>query len=162
MDWDQAYRTHHAEVFRYLYYRTGNRELAADLTHDVFVRAIKAQDRFTDDGRGLGPWLATIARNLLVDHYRAPRRQREDLVDTIADDQLTQPSAESAVLTTVDVLRAVAGLEVEQREAVLLSYWADLPDAQIAARMGCNTRTVNTRRYRAREVLRRRLAGVAA
>jgi RNA polymerase sigma-70 factor (ECF subfamily) len=162
MDWDQAYRAHHEQVFRYLYYRTsGDKDLSSDLAQDVFARAIKAQRQFTDRGDGLSPWLITIARNLLADHYKTPRRRREDLVDTVPDAAVASAETEALdQLAAETVMRAVAGLDADQREAVVLSYWGGWPDERIGQLMGVRARTVTTRRFRAREVLRRRLQAV--
>lgn len=164
MDWDKAYRDHHAEVFAHLYHRSrGNTELARDLAQDVFVRAMRAERQFTDGGRGLMPWLTTIAQNLLADHWKRASTQREALVDEFHDDSMV-PSAEAAVIEqwrAETVMAAVARLDEPQRDAVVLSYWGRWPDERIARLTGVSPRTVNTRRWRAREVLRRQLAEVA-
>lgn len=53
-------------VFRFVYFRVGNRQLAEDLTSDTFLRALKRIGSFTWQGRDLGAWLVTIARNLVA------------------------------------------------------------------------------------------------
>jgi RNA polymerase sigma-70 factor (ECF subfamily) len=165
MDWEQAYRDHHTDVFRYLYGRCGrSRELARDLAQDVFVRGMRSERLFRyDDGRGVLPWLLTIARNLLADHFRRATHRPETLVAEVLDETAV-PSAESLALDGLDaavVLAAVARLEPEAREAIVLSYWGGWPDARIGERLGMNPRTVITRRYRARQALKPRLAEVA-
>jgi RNA polymerase sigma-70 factor (ECF subfamily) len=166
MDWEQAYRDNQPEVFAFLYTRCGrNAALAEDLTQDTFVRAIRAQKQFTDDGRGVIPWLTTIARNLLADHFKSHRARRDVTVESLLDDWTeAEPAAEAAVmeqLTAETVMRAVGRLNPDQREAVVLSYWGRWPDERIGRLTGVTARTVNTRRFRAREILRRRLAEVA-
>lgn len=166
MDWDKAYRDHHPEVFAHLYKRTsGNKELARDLAQDVFVRAIRYERHFTDRGDGVMPWLTTIAQHLLVDHWKRSSTQREVPTAEFHDDwtQLVASAEADALeqITSERVLRAVARLDEQQRDAVVLSYWGRWSDGEIAARMGCRRGTVNTRRFRAREILRRQLQGVA-
>lgn len=164
MDWDKAYRDHHREVFAHLYRRSsGNKELAQDLMQDVFVRAMRAERQFTDGGRGLMPWLTTIAQNLLTDHWKRASTQRETPVDEFGDDR-TVPSAEAVVIEqwrAEAVMAAVARLDEPQRDALVLSYWGRWPDERIAQVQRVSPRTVNTRRYRARQALKPRLAGVA-
>lgn len=164
MDWDQAYRQHHREVFAHLYRRTsGNKELARDLTQDVFLRAMRSERQFSDHGRGLMPWLTTIAQNLLADHWKSPKRHREDLVEELPDDRAVRSAEADALdrLRTVEVMQAVARLDPEQRDPIVLSYWGRWTDERIGQLLGVPARTVNTRRYRARQHLRNRLAGVA-
>lgn len=48
--------------------------LAEDLLADTFVRALERIDRFTWQGRGMGPWLMRIAKNLALDHLRKKGR----------------------------------------------------------------------------------------
>lgn len=165
MDWDAAYRQHHGDVFAMLYRRTsGNRELARDLAQDTFVRAIKGAHAFTDTGRGIGPWLMTIAGNLLRDHWKSSRFHLEHVTDDLraADRELV--SAEEEMLErlhSAEVMRAVARLAPEQREAMVLYYWGRWSDERIGQRLGVNQRTVLTRRYRARQALKPRLAELA-
>lgn len=165
MDWDKAYRQHHGEVFRWLcWHASGNRELAADLTQDVFARAIRNEHGFRyDDGRGVAPWLMTIARNTLADHFKRHSTQRETLVAEFFDGDMV-PSAETEALEALasrTVLRAVAGLNPQQREAVVLSYWGRMRDKDIAAVVGSGDKAVKLLRFRARQNLRGELAGVA-
>jgi RNA polymerase sigma-70 factor (ECF subfamily) len=164
MDWEKAYRDHHREIFAHLYRRSGgNTELARDLTQDVFVRAMRSEKQFSDHGRGLMPWLTTIAQNLLADYWKSPKRHREDLVEELPDDRTVRSAEADALerLRAAEVMRAVARLDPEQRDPIVLSYWGCMPDEQIGRLLGVNTRTVNTRRYRGRQHLRYRLAEVA-
>jgi RNA polymerase sigma-70 factor (ECF subfamily) len=166
MDWDQAYRAHQADVFGYLYNRTGgDAELSRDLTQDVFVRAMHYEGRFTyDDGRGVGPWLTTIARNLLFDHFRSSQVRREIAHDDMHDLDGATASTEDQVLATLDcagVLEAVARLLPEQREALVLHYWGRWSDAQIGRRLDRSADAVKMLKHRARRSLRRRLEAVA-
>lgn len=166
MDWETAYRNHQPAVFGYLYHRTsGNTELARDLAQDVFVRAMRCEAQFRyDDGRGIGPWLTTIARNLLLDHFKSGPARREVLHDDLHDLDRAVASTEDLVIADLDadgVLAAVAGLLPEQREAMVLQYWGRWSDAQIGDRLGREVGAVKMLKHRARLNLRRRLAAVA-
>lgn len=167
MDWDKAYRAHQGEVFGYIYRRTsGNTDLARDLTQDVFVRAMRyeAQYRY-DDGRGVGPWLMTIARNIVADHYKRSSTHREALVPEFFDEWVeVAPAAEVEVFAALDgtaMRRAVERLIPHQREAVVLQYWGRWSNEQISEHMGLNVGAVKTLTYRARRTLQRRLQAVA-
>ncbi len=59
------------KIYSYFWYRTGkNREIAEDLTQDVFLRAWKEFDKFSES-RPFQSWIFKIAHNKLVDYYRA-------------------------------------------------------------------------------------------
>ena len=66
----ELYNEHWPAVFRYLYYRVGNRQAAEDLTAEVFARMLEALPRYRPTGVPFTAWLFQIARNLAIDHYR--------------------------------------------------------------------------------------------
>jgi RNA polymerase sigma factor (sigma-70 family) len=72
VDFAEVYREHRLEVARYLRRHVPSREVA-DLTSDVFLRALTAWPRYHPDPRGAGPWLLTIARNVAADWARSAR-----------------------------------------------------------------------------------------
>jgi RNA polymerase sigma-70 factor (ECF subfamily) len=72
-------------VFRFVYFRVGNRQLAEDLTSDTFLRALKRIGSFTWQGRDLGAWLVTIARNLVADHFKSGRYRLEITTGDVLD-----------------------------------------------------------------------------
>src|SRR6185436_8708591 len=60
---DGIYRRYYDPVFRFIWFRVTSRAVAEDLTSEVFLRALKRIGSFTWQGRDLGAWLITIARN---------------------------------------------------------------------------------------------------
>lgn len=136
------YARYQPQIYTYLWRHTHNRELSEDLTNDVFVRALARIGTFTWRGSDFGAWLATIARNLLLDHYKSARYRREaptgdmygqDLAVGDIGEQVTE------YLTRTDVLaelrKALAGLTPDQWECLWLRYWHDLPFGEIGQRM---------------------------
>lgn len=57
------------DVFRFIYYRTSDRDVAADLTGDVFERMIKGLPTYQPD-KPFAAWLFQIARNSVIDYWR--------------------------------------------------------------------------------------------
>lgn len=136
------YVRYRPQIYTYLLRRTHNRELSEDLTSDVFVRALGRIGTFTRRGRDVGAWLATIARNLLFDHYKSSRYRREipigDMYDrdlAIADigEQVTEYLARADLIT--ELRNTLSGLSPDQRECLRLRYWHDLPFDEIGCRM---------------------------
>jgi RNA polymerase sigma-70 factor (ECF subfamily) len=151
-------------VFRFVYFRVGNRQLAEDLTADTFLRALKRIGSFTWQGRDLGAWLVTIARNLVADHFKSGRYRLEvttgDVLDADRPDRGPEGSPESAVIdhiTNVDLLKAVKQLNPEQQECIVLRFLHGFSVAETAQAMNKNEGAIKALQYRAVRALARLL-----
>jgi RNA polymerase sigma-70 factor (ECF subfamily) len=151
-------------VFRFVYFRVGNRQLAEDLTGDTFLRALKRISSFTWQGRDLGAWLVTIARNLVADHFKSGRYRLEvttgDVLDADRPDRGPEGSPEAAVIdhiTNVDLLKAVKQLNPEQQECIVLRFLHGFSVAETAQTMNKNEGAIKALQYRAVRALARLL-----
>jgi RNA polymerase sigma-70 factor, ECF subfamily len=151
-------------VFRFVYFRVGNRQLAEDLTADTFLRALKRIGSFTWQGRDLGAWLVTIARNLVADHFKSGRYRLEvttgDVLDADRPDRGPEGSPETAVIdhiTNVDLLKAVKQLNPEQQECIVLRFLHGFSVAETAQAMSKNEGAIKALQYRAVRALARLL-----
>src|SRR5258706_133112 len=151
-------------VFRFVYFRVGNRQLAEDLTADTFLRALKRISSFTWQGRDLGAWLVTIARNLVADHFKSGRYRLEvttgDVLDADVADRGPEGSPELAVvdhITNVALLGAVRQLNPEQQECIVLRFLQGFSVAETAQAMGKNEGAIKALQYRAGRALHRLL-----
>ncbi len=151
-------------VFRFIYFRVGSRPLAEDLTADTFLRALKRIGSFTWQGRDLGAWLVTIARNLVADHFKSGRYRLEvttgDVLDADQADRGPEGSPEAAVvdhITNVALLAAVKQLNPEQQECIVLRFLHGFSVAETAQTMGKNEGAIKALQYRAVRALHRLL-----
>jgi RNA polymerase sigma-70 factor, ECF subfamily len=151
-------------VFRFVYFRVGNRQLAEDLTADTFLRALGRIGSFTWQGRDLRAWLVTIARNLVADHFKSGRYRLEvttgDVLDAEPEDRGPESSPESAVvdhITNVELLKAVKQLNPEQQECIVLRFLQGFSVAESAQAMGKNEGAIKALQYRAVRALARLL-----
>jgi RNA polymerase sigma-70 factor (ECF subfamily) len=147
-------------VFRFVYFRVGSRQLAEDLTGDTFLRAFNGIGRFTWQGRDLGAWLVTIARNLVVDHFKSARYRLEVITGDVLDADRPDPegSPEVAVvdhITNVALLAALKQLNPEQRECIVLRFLRDWSVAETAHAMGKSDAAVKALQHRAIGALHR-------
>ena len=141
-------------VYRYTFYRVGNRSLAEDLTSETFTRALRRIATFSWQGRDFGAWLVTIARNLIIDHYKSARFRLEvptaDLLGAGADRPAAGP--EGAVLdslTNAALLDAVRQLGAEQQECIVLRFLEGMSVDETALAMGKKPGAVKALQYRA-------------
>lgn len=153
-DFDAWFREHREPVYRYVRFRVATRELAEDITSDVFLKALRSLDRY--DRRRAAPrtWLLRIARNAVTDHLRALRRRRSLLVslDRTPDLVSQAPSQEERILRQEQVnrlLNAAATLREADQEVLSLRYGAGLGNAEIAEAMGLSSNAVAVRVHRA-------------
>ncbi|HEY9413451.1 MAG TPA: sigma-70 family RNA polymerase sigma factor [Pseudonocardia sp.] len=168
------YRLYEPVVRRFINARTqGNRDLAEDLTQDVFVRAIKSLHSVQWQGRDIGAWLVTIARNIVWDHFKSGRTRYEaavigaeaehgwHLTDTDRRCDPEQVAVFNGTSTALDA--ALAQLTADQRQVLALRYGAGLSVAETAAAMGKEEGAIKAATYRATQTMARllRLAGEA-
>ncbi|MFI6332945.1 sigma-70 family RNA polymerase sigma factor [Micromonospora chersina] len=163
----QLYARYQDTVFRFIYFRCGNRHLAEDLTADTFVRGLNRIGSFTWQGRDIGAWFVTIARNLVADHFKSGRYRLEVTSEAPASTRGVEPTDTSrdadplgAVLDvelSAVVAEAMAGLTEEQRWCLRLRFFAHMSVAEVAAAMGKEEGAVKALQYRAVRGLARML-----
>jgi RNA polymerase sigma-70 factor, ECF subfamily len=140
-------------VFRYLYHRVGgDRATAEDFTSETFVRALRRIDSLSYQGRDVGAWLMTIARNIVLDHVKSSRHKLEVVTADMRDADRATPGPEDAVLqrlTDAELMAGVARLSADQRECLVLRFLQGLSVAETAAAMGRKEGAVKALQHRA-------------
>lgn len=141
------------EVYGYLARRCGSTDLAQELTATTFTRATAAAARGTVDEVTVA-WLITIARNLLVDHWRREAVAKRALELAEERELLADPWIE--VIDAERCRALLAELRPEHRTALSLRYLDDLPVSEVASLMDRSVRATESLLVRARGALRRR------
>lgn len=142
---EQAVRDHANTVFRVAYHAVKDRQEAEDVTQTVLLRLYQYGGEF-HSGDHLKHWLLRVAVNESRKILRSPwRRRRVPLEDW--DGAAEGPEERG-------VLEAVMALEAKYRLPVYLYYYEGCSVQEIAAALGANPSTIQTRLQRAREKLR--------
>jgi RNA polymerase sigma-70 factor (ECF subfamily) len=150
------YETHLDTVYRYVYYKVGNGQLAEDLTQHIFLKAWEAIHRYQWRELPFQHWLLRLARNAVIDHYRSTKPTNASLLEPISDG--VDPEATLAQSETVQTLQqAVRQLPDEQREVIVLRFIEQMPHAEVARHLGKSAATVRVIQHRALLALRRLL-----
>jgi RNA polymerase sigma-70 factor, ECF subfamily len=152
----------------YLIRFTGSEVVAVDLAQETFVRVYGNRFRYRPSG-AFSTWLFAIASNLARHHTRWQLRHPTISMDAPAG--ISGSFLESAQADDPDprkhleqteraaaVREAIAELKPDLREALILFTYEDMSHEQIATIQRCSTKAVETRLYRARAALRRKLA----
>jgi RNA polymerase sigma-70 factor (ECF subfamily) len=148
----QLYDRYVDVVFRFVYHRVGDRATAEDFTSETFVRALRRIDSLSFQGRDVGAWLVTIARNIVLDHVKSSRYRLEVATADMRDADRATDGPEEAVLqglTNAELLAGVAQLSDDQRECVVLRFLQGLSVAETAAAMGKKDGAVKALQHRA-------------
>ena len=145
-------------VFNYLLRLVGNREDALDLSQDVFLKAYQNLKKLEDEGR-FAAWLYRIAHN---EAYSLLRKNRPEGEMTVEPTTLDLTGRMYPVELSLAVERALAGLNVDQREAVQLKVYQGFKFDEMAEILGCPVSTVKSRLYTALDLLKESLAPIEA
>ncbi len=151
------YERYAPRIFTYLYYRTGSTQDAEDLTARVFLRALRRLDDYEPRGVGFGPWLFTIAHNLVANWYRDRGRRPQQPLDT-AHPIAAEGDAASLIERVEEaeaVRRAVASLSPERQRLITLKYVDGLPNREIGRTLGKSEGAVKSALVRTLAALRR-------
>jgi RNA polymerase sigma-70 factor (ECF subfamily) len=139
-------------VFRYVLFRTGDRALAEDLTQETFVRALRRISSVSYQGRDIGAWFVTIARNLIFDHVKSSRYRLEQTTSEMIEFSPSTGGPEQQVLdlaTNDELLRCVRKLNPDQQECIQLRFLQGLSVAETAEIMDRNEGAVKALQHRA-------------
>jgi RNA polymerase sigma-70 factor (ECF subfamily) len=141
---------------RYARALTRSAEAADDLVQDCLERAWRKAHRWTP-GTDLRAWLFTVMHNVYVNHVRRQQPVTEPMERN--DYQDPRPQSLDGELDMRDLEAGLAQLSDDQREVLLLVCLEELSYEQAADVLGVPVGTVMSRLHRARERLRRWLAG---
>ena len=156
------------KVAAFLLRMTCSHATATDLTQETFVKLYQSRARY-QPAAPFPTYLFRIASNLARNHARW--RQRHPTVSMDNEDEHVpesmemQPGPDEQMVHSEQLRRveaALAALPADLREAMLLFTYQDMSYAEIAAAVGCSSKAVETRIYRARQILRAALGGFQA
>lgn len=151
-----VYREHAGAVFTVARSIVRDRELAADVVQQTFVKAWRAANTFEGD-RELAPWLYSIARRTAIDTLRSEMRPTRSGHAPETDVAITPLSFERT-WEQFEVRAAIDGLPPDEREVVRLSHLLGYTHEQIAEQTGVPVGTVKSRSARAHRRLTAALA----
>jgi RNA polymerase sigma-70 factor (ECF subfamily) len=149
---DDLYAKYAAAVFRYALKCVGRRDVAEDITSEVFLALYRNRSTIGEDR--LPGWLFAVAKSRAVDHWRRKDVEERYLTLVPAREPEPEPSLELG-------LAATKALKPIHRACLILRYVHGLDRASIAARLGLTDNQVKGHLQYALTILRRELEKVA-
>jgi RNA polymerase sigma-70 factor (ECF subfamily) len=150
-EFERLWALHHRRVLAYALRRT-DRVSAEDVVSETFLTAWRRRHEMPAHEL---PWLLGVARLVLANHARS-RRRRDALAQVLIDQAAS--ARRSAAEVDRELLHALAALDPDDREALILVGWDGLRPAEAARVLGCAPGTFRVRLLRARRRLRALLA----
>ena len=157
------YLFHLDAIYRYIFFRVGDADIAEDLTEQVFLNAWEALPSYRQRGSQFASWLYRIAHNVVVDQHR--RRK-----PVISISLLERGVGESEQFTALDqvikaeeaaaLASAIAQLPEEQQQVIVLRFIEGLRHAEVARIMDKSEGACRVIQHRALTALNRLLTNV--
>ncbi len=128
---------------------------AEDIAQETILRAWCKSDTLSSERGSLGGWLATVARNVTLDHLRARRTRPTELIEACTDEAAwsvadhTEQTVKSALVSA-----ALTKVTANDRAVLYHVYFADQTCTKAAAELGIPVGTVKSRLYHALRRLR--------
>ena len=152
--WDELYDTYFPKMYRYLYVRIGDRDVAEELAAEVFEQACRGVHRFRYRGVPFASWLYRVAHNVMVDWQRRQKRNPE--VPVLGD--FAGPNHIDRIDARDELTRALSTLTREQRQVLLLRHIEGHSAASAGAIMGKKENAIRAQEIRALASLRRAMS----
>lgn len=153
---EQEFQTFYQEnigpVYRYIYSHVLNREIAEDLTSEIFLKAVRSIDQQLSQ-RSRQQWLYLIVRSTIADYwrtyYRLPMNSLDELLDAGWEVPVEEaPSATSSRIKD-EIERILQALPEQHREVLKCRFLLNLSIKATALRMGISVANVKVLQYRA-------------
>jgi RNA polymerase sigma-70 factor (sigma-E family) len=148
------YERHALGLTRLAFLMLGDRQTAEDVVQEAFCGLYRAWDRMSDHAHALGYVRSSVlngSRSALRRSRRAPRAVAVEAAAASAEDTVLAGERQR------ETVAALRRLPPRQREAVVLRYFADLPEQETAVAMGVSRGTVKSTTSRALAALARML-----
>jgi RNA polymerase sigma-70 factor (ECF subfamily) len=153
------YDHYQAMIYRFVVIKVGSREEAEDITHQVFLSAWQKVRTYKHQGHPFSSWLYRIARNQVIDHYRA--RKGEVSIDKIDPELFASVEHASDDLAKKfqleNVRKAIAALKTDYQDVIIMRFVEDISLKETAAILKKSEGAIKLIQHRAVKELKKAL-----
>lgn len=152
------YNRYFESIFRFIYRRTADESLAADLCSQVFLKALQRLGSYSFQGVPFSAWLFRIASNEVSQHYRQNKKNRivsvEETNITDVADELHEPDNEEL---RQELIRALDQLKETDLQLIEMRFFERLPFKEIADILGITESNAKVKTYRILERMKKKI-----
>ena len=152
---DPIYRKYYTKIFTYIDRRIQNKDLASDITSQVFIQAIQRIHSYEDKGYSFGSWLFRIAHNTLCQEFRDVKRSKVidlEINQLVLVEGLEEINEKEERLRILEI--ALKKMKRKYLEIIELRYFDNLTFCEIGLHLGISENTAKVRCFRALDKLK--------
>ncbi len=150
------YERYFETIFHFIYNRTLDESLSADLCSTVFLKALQQLHKYTFKGVPFSAWLYRIAANEVAQHYRRTTKRRVIALETHHLHQLIEPGAARDKEPIIQALiQAFEEMRPQDVELIEMRFFEERPFKEIADILGITESNAKMRTYRVLERMRK-------
>lgn len=160
-------KEHARLAYRIAYAVLRSHQDSEDAVQETFVRVLRYGGRLASV-ENPKTWLARIAWRVAIDKRKRQRRRNEITIERddmrmpeIASEEISADRAMESAGVSAMLEGLIAGLPAKLREPLILSTIEEMTPREVAAVLGINDAAVRSRVFRARQILREKLTGIA-
>jgi len=152
------YERYYEPIFRFVFRRTADEALCADLCSQVFLKAIQRLDSYTFKGVPFSAWLYRIASNEVAQYYRTHKKQRVVSIDDNIIGELAEElgSVDNSSLLQ-NMISLLDTLKQEDLEIIEMRFFEDKPFKEIAAILQITEANAKMKTYRILERMKKKM-----
>lgn len=157
-DFATIYQEYQKKVFDFVYKRTNNKEVAEDLTSEIFEKILKTIEDFQWQGVSLSAWIFRIARNHIIDHYRKSNKFKNDrsfeevanmLISTVQSLEYQIEGVEEEIA----LYNSLRELTSEEQSLIYYKFFEEMSNKEIAQLTKISESNIGTKLHRIRKKL---------
>jgi len=145
------------EIFGYVFNRVANREIAKDVTQEIFISVLQSIDKYDESKSAFRTWIYSIASRRVADYYRTKEHYDDRLVEMsevdLGSGEVLGANVDNA-LELAEINDFLAGLEGARRDIFKLKVFEGCTFSEIASVMGMPESTVKSSFYGTQRIIR--------
>lgn len=155
-DFVKLYQIFSKKIFDFLKRKVSNKEIAEDLTAEVFEKVLKTINDYQWQGISVSAWIYRVARNHLIDYYRKQNKFKDDTSfdDVVNIVESNSPTAETEIIQDEEdiiLFRTLKELDEEDQYLIYYKFFEEMSNSEIAQIVGQTETNVGTRLHRIRK-----------
>lgn len=155
----ELYIKYHNQIFRFIFNKVRDEHQTADITSQVFLKAMLNIKKYNVRGLPFSSWLYRIARNECMDHFRKSKKEMHisTSIDLVTDLVIEMSHELTTPIEPQDIGKAFGMLSMEEVQLVEMRFFEQLRFHQIAEQLGITENNAKVRLYRSLDKMKKAL-----